>query len=408
MALVSKTFSQIITFTRASTATFFNSAGTLTSASNDVARFDYNPATLAPLGLLIEESRTNSIRNNTMVGAVAGTPGTNPTNWTFVSTQGNGLTTTIVGTGTENGISYIDYRFNGTTVNTNTIVIGIDFGSALTGQTWTASNYWRLVGGSTTGMTSWSVGLIENTSGGAFVAGAFYAQTAPTTAALNTQRQIATRTLSGGATVAQCQMTLSFAPQNATAIDFTLRIGLPQLEQGAFATSVIPTTTTALTRAADVASVNTLTPWFNAVEGTLFAQFVTGVSDGVNGRGISALDDNSNNNRASIFIAAGAAPLSVSARVVSGGVATNPANTGSIALSSVAKAALTYAVGTNQAALCVNGAAPTTASPAATPVSPNVLRIGTIFGVNNLGGWVQRITYYPRRLPDSALQSITA
>jgi hypothetical protein len=154
--------------------------------------------------------------------------------------------------------------------------------------------------------------------------------------------------------------------------------------------------------------VNTLTPWFNATEGTLFAQFVTGVSDGVNGRGISALDDNSNNNRASIFIAAGAAPLSVSARVVSGGVATNPANTGSIALSSVAKAALTYAVGTNQAALCVNGAAPTTASPAATPVSPNVLRIGAIFGVNNLGGWLQRITYYPRRLPDSALQSITA
>jgi hypothetical protein len=40
------------------------------------------------------------------------------------------------------------------------------------------------------------------------------------------------------------------------AIDITLRIGMPQLEQGAFATSVIPTTTATVTRATDVASIN--------------------------------------------------------------------------------------------------------------------------------------------------------
>jgi hypothetical protein len=41
-----------------------------------------------------------------------------------------------------------------------------------------------------------------------------------------------------------------------------------QLEAGAFATSYIPTTTTSLTRSADEAAVNTLSPWFNAAEWT--------------------------------------------------------------------------------------------------------------------------------------------
>ena len=109
VGLVDKTFSQIITFTRASTATYFDSAGVLQSAAVDQPRLDYNPSTLAAQGYLIEESRTNSIRNNTMVGAVVGTPGTIPTNWQ-VFTNVTGLTRQIVGTGTENGITYIEVK----------------------------------------------------------------------------------------------------------------------------------------------------------------------------------------------------------------------------------------------------------------------------------------------------------
>lgn len=59
VGLVDKTFSQIITFTRASTATYFDSAGVLQSAAIDTPRFDYDPATLAARGFLIEEARTN-------------------------------------------------------------------------------------------------------------------------------------------------------------------------------------------------------------------------------------------------------------------------------------------------------------------------------------------------------------
>jgi len=48
-----------ITFTRSTTATFTGSDGLIQTAAIDAPRFDYNPVTLAPLGLLIEEQRAN-------------------------------------------------------------------------------------------------------------------------------------------------------------------------------------------------------------------------------------------------------------------------------------------------------------------------------------------------------------
>lgn len=58
---VTNAFPGTVTFSRASSATFFDSAGVLQSAANDVPRLDYDPATLAARGLLIEEQRTNKV-----------------------------------------------------------------------------------------------------------------------------------------------------------------------------------------------------------------------------------------------------------------------------------------------------------------------------------------------------------
>lgn len=58
------------TFTRGSAGSYFNSSGVLTSASSNVPRFDYDPATLAPLGYLTEMQSTNLIlRSNEMANA---------------------------------------------------------------------------------------------------------------------------------------------------------------------------------------------------------------------------------------------------------------------------------------------------------------------------------------------------
>jgi hypothetical protein len=48
-----------LTFTRSGTGTYINSSGYVTTASTNVARFDYDPTTRAPRGLLIEGSAIN-------------------------------------------------------------------------------------------------------------------------------------------------------------------------------------------------------------------------------------------------------------------------------------------------------------------------------------------------------------
>lgn len=128
-----------VTFTRAgATATRVNSAGVIETVAADAPRFDFDPATLVCRGLLIEQTRTNGIRNNTMVGAVAGTPGTLPTNWSLDGV--GGVSREVVGTGTENGVEYVDVRYFGTPSANGTVSLSIDAQvAASVGQAWTSS-----------------------------------------------------------------------------------------------------------------------------------------------------------------------------------------------------------------------------------------------------------------------------
>ena len=57
-----------ITFARASSATYFDASGTLQTAATNAARFDNDPTSHAPLGLLIEEQRTNVLLNSATLG----------------------------------------------------------------------------------------------------------------------------------------------------------------------------------------------------------------------------------------------------------------------------------------------------------------------------------------------------
>ena len=386
-----------VTFTRASTATYFDSTGTLQSAAIDAPRFDFNPSTLAAQGLLIEESRTNSIRNNTMQGAVAGTPGTLPTNWN-VSGLGT-LTQQVVGTGTVNGINYVDIRLSGTT-STTQVAIRFDFNNviaAANGQTWAFSWWQSVVAGSTANLTPQAPSMLFYDAGAGFLGGiGFTAATFNSTS--NFTRQSGSATIAT-ANTAFIQPQINFLFASGAAIDITLRIGLPQLEQGAFATSVIPTTTTALTRAADVASVNTLSPWYNSVEGTLYFEGLTVATTA----GLATLQDGSVAEY--MRLARGLSKLNGVVSTAAGTQA-DIYSVADVPLNTVFKGAL--AVKANDFAISLNGATPVTDTSGAMPSAANQLNIGLGKYLGYINGYVRRITYYPRRLANADLQAITA
>jgi hypothetical protein len=387
-------------------------SGTIASwrVSSHMPRFDYNPSTLAAQGLLIEEARTNSIRNNTMVGAVAGTPGTFPQvsgspTWSIAGGGLGTLTQQIVGVSTSNGITYIDIKFSGTTSTTN---FNVSFETAtqiaaLSGQTWTESAYAAIVGGATTNITNIRLQLEGRNSGGTTVESFLSAGIQGSlTSAL--QRFTLTSTFAD-ATTAFARPTVRFDFASGVAIDITLRIGPPQLEQGAFATSVIPTTTTALTRSADVASVNTLSPWYSATEGTLYfeAQFYN--APNVAGSNMGALSDGTNSNRISVSSATTFSG-NINSNVTSGGSPQANPYVGSLSTVGPHKAAATYS--NNSFNIAVNGTLGIEDTSGIVPVSVNTLILGRAAnGAGATNGWLRRTTYYPRKLSSAELQAIT-
>jgi hypothetical protein len=105
----------------------------------------------------------NLMPNPTVTGAVAGTPGTLPTNWSTFALSG--LSQQVVGTGTENGLNYVDVRYFGTSNNTFVVVSMFPGGGPLNirpTQKYRLSAYVKLAGGSLTNVTNVNLQLRYN------------------------------------------------------------------------------------------------------------------------------------------------------------------------------------------------------------------------------------------------------
>jgi hypothetical protein len=359
--------------------------------------------------LLIEESRTNSIRNNTMAGASA-SPSTLPLNW--IVSNPSGLTATVMAVSSTAGINWVELKIAGTPTST-TWAISFDQNThigAAAGENWTCSVYAAQTGGTLNNITQITPARVSvRDSGGTFMSAV---NSSAVTLTSTLQKSVATYTnLPAGAAYVQGAFRLGFN-NTVDPVDITVRIGLPQLELGAFATSVIPTDNTAplgKTRSEDRASINTLSPWYNASAGTIYAEGVTNRPyAAATGGQMTQMSDGTANNR--MWVAQGntVANTSTNTVVTAAVVPVAELNYGPTPSANyLNKAAFAYAA--NDFAGCTGGGTVATDPSGAVP-TVTTLYLGisaSLSSASNWNGYLRRITYYPRRLANADLQTIT-
>lgn len=384
-----KTLDSRITFTRNSQATYFDADGVMQIAAVNEARFDHNPTTGESLGLLVEEQRSNLQTYSDDFANAA---------WT--KTRSSITSNTIIAPdGTLTGDKLVE-----DTTASNTHNFSQSF-SATSGTTYTASVFCKaaertefalqLQGAFTATQVrvNLSTGTVLNTSGTPVNSGivsvgngwyrVFVSQTATSTASSNIFGYISV----GGTTV--------YTGDGYSGI----YIWGAQLEAGAFPTSYIPTTAASATRNADAASMTgtNFSSWFRADEGTLYAEYQQTSSVAA----VFAINDNTTSNRIQI----GNTTSAASQIVINTNAASQMDTTnGTYVANNYAKVSGSYKL--NDCALSANGTSPATDTGALIPVVSQA-QIGARTSGAYLNGTIKKIAYYPKRLTNAELRSLT-
>jgi prepilin-type N-terminal cleavage/methylation domain-containing protein len=405
--LFNSTGSIPISFTRAETnptpnrATYIGSDGLLKTAAANEPRFDHNPATGESLGLLVEESRTNLFINSDIEGPL----NTQPTNFSAAIGLGQSILVSTDfaigpnsqsakhtrGTGGDNNIGY---------TSSNALTAGIEYSTSawVYIPTSEAANF--------VGRTI--IACIENPVSSQTCAAADVAITGrwqritgrfvPTTASAN--MVLRTNALAGA----------------------VLYTDAWQMELGSFSTSYISTLGSTVQRFTDNVSITganfTTTPggWYNQAAGTWFSQFspiytatatvpsytphifqVYNTASTTNNYALRGAENGTN----LLGVARNSIPTLVFPGVNAGGY-----------LSANTKYKVSYAINSTDLILALNGTLGglQTNTAAAGMATHDRLDIGSGTGGGPpyaLNGRIARLTFWPSRLPNNILQSLT-
>lgn len=377
----------LLTVTRASVGYADNIAGTWTNFLANVAR-------ITDKGLLVEEVRTNGVPNNSTTGAVGGSPGTLPTGITI--TLPTGLTRTIT-LGSTSGIEWVDLNYAGTASSTAQLIIRqttiASSPAAVSGQIWTNSAW--ISNSSTTGTTTLTLSIIAYDA-----ANAATENQATSVFGQAWQRSQLTRTLSGGTTTKINHAIVTSNITNTTVVNFTIRIGWPQSEQGEYASSPIRTTVAAAARAADVVTVTT-PPILSRILSLFGKATPQAPATYLGNQFISAISDGTTANRFGLDRLAATATPNWSLDLVQTEISAS-AWTQNVSR----KIAATYL--TADQAGSFNGSAAVSANSTVTLTGLNRIEVGgNGASLLQFNGYVERITLWPSRLSNDNLQTIT-
>jgi hypothetical protein len=390
------------TYTRNSIATFINSRGLVeqvtAAATNDPtkARFDYDPTTLAPRGLLIEGSVTNLCERSEDMS--------NTSHWVV---RTNLVTTSWTGfTGPDNSTNAVRLVPN-TTSGRHTLehtAITLVNGTTYTASCWfKADGYTAAAIVATNNQTRRNFVLTGTGSPGSQFGP--ISNTATVTAYPNGWYRC-TMTWTSSVTTADLWIGV---PQNSTndvvnswagnGTDGVQAFGA-QLEASSTATSYIPTGASTVQRAADSCQLTgaNFSSWFNATQGTFFAR---GQRRLTSNTGMLLSANNATNSEA---MGLGS---STTGRwlIRDNGSDVASISPGTVTANTTYRIAGAYAVNDAQAAL---NSTLGTADTSLTLPTVNQLDIGRDRVSVYLDGYVELIKYWPTRLPNAQLQAITA
>jgi hypothetical protein len=261
-----KTLDRRITFTRDGVGTYVDELGIIRYASSNVPRFDHDPVTGESLGLLIEESRTN----NAVYTSEFDNAAYNKLNSTVVANQvvaPDGTTTADLlypnSSGTGRGLEDI-LTLSSTGVYTTSVYV------KAAGLSWVQL---YAVNGGQRAFFNISTGTKGSELGGGSLIDWDIID-----AGNGWYRIYVTYDLTSIASAEYFYIYLVDGDSNtsvtANGTDGVYVWGL-QIEEGSFPTSYIPTSGTAVTRGADLATINgtNFTDFYNQTEGTLFGEF---------------------------------------------------------------------------------------------------------------------------------------
>lgn len=357
------------TYTRASVGTYFDSAGVLQTAASGVPRFDYDPTTHVAKGILIEESRTNTLTYSNNLS----------TNWTNF---GSGTTTVLSTTESAPDGTTTAVKLNCTRADTAKYTAR-KYNAALTLSGQNTSSIWVKAADATNvgkTITFWQYnGSVQNVTN--------YTLTA------SWARITFNNSFSFSGSVSE-PFNIGFLESSkggSTDLNATFVVWGAQIEQGKFATSYIPTTTTAVTRAADNLTMP-IGSWYNTSLGTLYSLMISNNPSVAYSGPI--LDDTTANNTISHIHNNNAAKIYV------GGT-----QQFSFFLSNISavygKTAMAYKL--NDVAAIRNGTGLQTSSSSSIPTVSRLL----VSGSNVMTGNIKTFKYYPARVTNTQLQLMT-
>lgn len=376
-------------FTRNSIGTYFDSNGALQIATANTPRFDYDPVTHAPKGILIEESRRNRTLFSQDFDNAKWKQGAFVTANTATAPDGSMTADTLSQTNNVTDFIYdqnilasanTTYTFSlffkpGTRTNDFSVVLDWkDFGSPRVSIGYTYASNLVSTGGS--GASAIKNAVVQVLSNGWY--------------------RLAL-TFTTDTTVGKI-VSMIGRLGNSTG---TTYIWGAQLEQGAFPTSYIPTTTAAVTREADLLGVPA-GAWFNANTGTFFAESF-GEKNTENGEGFGRIIGT---NTGKSFLSTAALLNGVETWSGTGSTLTQ-SFTPALSQTVSGKFALSWENSGNTRSLASNGQAPLTSTYLGDYTTATINIGNNSSGTNFRNAPIKKVKFYPTRVSDTQLQLMT-